>query len=464
MRLRPLSLAAMIAGLIVGYLFHQDRLSAQTTGINSGAGVVIDASGVLRMNVVPDPDGRLIASRVAAARAALPAEIARPSELRKVSLTRLEKAIAAAVERGETPTDEMKYLAGLTSVKFAFLYPETGDIVLAGPAGGYATDLTGRARSLTDGSAVIELQDVIAALRAFPPTGASTPVIACSIDPTPEGLARMQDYLKSVGTTVTPAMTERLVMGLRESLGNQKVTITGISPKTHLAEVLVEADYRMKLIGIGLETVPADVKIPSYVSATRPGEGSRNALQRWYFTPKYDGVVVTEDRSAMELVGQGVELIGVDEMVKRDGSRVGTGTGESRASKQFTTAFTKEYSKLAERSPIYDQLRNVIDLSIVAAYIQDNDWYGKADWDLGVLADESVMSVETGVAPVEVGTAVNAVWRGSSLMTPIGGGVNIQPRKAIDEEHVKVNDNGSIAAARKAIDKAGIPADRWWWD
>lgn len=44
-----------------------------------------------------------------------------------------------------------------------------------------------------------------------------------------------------------------IAAGLKENLGLQVVSIDGISPQTHFAQVLVEADYRMKLIGIGLE-------------------------------------------------------------------------------------------------------------------------------------------------------------------------------------------------------------------
>ena len=45
--------------------------------------------------------------------------------------------------------------------------------------------------------------------------------------------------------------------GMRNSKGLQSISVNGISPKTHFATVMVEADYRMKLIGIGLrETRP----------------------------------------------------------------------------------------------------------------------------------------------------------------------------------------------------------------
>ena len=202
-----------------------------------------------------------------------------------------DAAIAALREAGYVvvpvePTEAMLYLAGLQKVKYVFYYPETGDIVLAGPAEGWATDLSGRVRGISTGSPVVELQDLVVALRAFPPAGRSSPVITCSIDPTKEGLANMQEFLRRIGATATPNQTKFIVDGLRRSLGLQNVTISGIPADTHFAQVMVEADYRMKLIGIGLEQPP--VKMVSWISKVSPGTLSRNALQRWYFVPNYE--------------------------------------------------------------------------------------------------------------------------------------------------------------------------------
>ena len=73
----------------------------------------------------------------------------------------------------------------------------------------------------------------------------------------------------------------------------QMITVGGVSAKTHFAQVLVEADYRMKLIGIGLEQPP--VRLKSYVARANPSQVGRNALQRWYFVPDYQCVRVSED-------------------------------------------------------------------------------------------------------------------------------------------------------------------------
>ncbi len=152
----------------------------------------------------------------------------------------------------------MKYLAGLLRIQYVFFYPETGDIVLAGPAEGFAEDPVGRIRGLTSGRPVLQLQDLVTAMRAYPPAGNKLNVIGVSIDPTPEGLERLRQTLASIGRTIRPGDDVRLAATLREALGLQTVSVQGISPKSHFAQVLVEADYRMKLIGIGLEQPPRE--------------------------------------------------------------------------------------------------------------------------------------------------------------------------------------------------------------
>src|SRR6185369_16914455 len=103
--------------------------------LTPGAGVVIDANGLLRTQVFQDPTGQVMRERIAQAKAAQ-GEVGNPSPLRKISLNRLEKAIDDLATGGRKPTDDMKYLAGLTRIKYVFFYPDTGDVVVAGPAEG----------------------------------------------------------------------------------------------------------------------------------------------------------------------------------------------------------------------------------------------------------------------------------------------------------------------------------------
>ena len=58
----------------------------------------------------------------------------------------------------------------------------------------------------------------------------------------------------------------------RSQVGKQDIEVYGLDPRTRAARILVEADYRMKLVGMGLEEgVPG---VTSYLNLIKlaPGE------------------------------------------------------------------------------------------------------------------------------------------------------------------------------------------------
>jgi len=419
------------------------------------AGVIISAEGVFRVRPLTDKTGSLTRARMAESRTRLGGDVAKGSGLRKISLQRLEAALAERLSTGKEPTDEMRALAGLTRLQYVFYYPETRDIVIAGPAEGFFPDLTGRILGLASGRAVLELQDLIAALRAFPPGGKQHHTIAVSIDPSQEGLARMNQFLRTVRPG--PGDAQSLVEGLKQSQGLHNVTITGVPPRTHFAQVLVEADYRMKLIGIGIE--PPPVRMITYIDRAAAGE----SLQRWYFVPNYECVKTSEDELAMELVGQGVKLVGAGEVVAATGERSAAGH-QSKASTVFCRAFTDNYAKIAVAAPVYGQLKNLIDLSIAAAFIQRQDYYGQADWKGEILGNERQFAIEKYEVPKTVEPACTAVWKGSRLFTPIGGGVVIEALEAVQPQRRLKDDKGTVKEAHDGAKLSDLPNGQWWWD
>ncbi|MFM8496896.1 MAG: hypothetical protein ACKOEM_15470, partial [Planctomycetia bacterium] len=185
-----------------------------------------------------------------------------------------------------------------------------------------------------------------------------------------------------------------------------------------------------------------------------------NALQRWYFVPDYQCLRTAEDDLAVELVGHGVRLCGADEVVLPDGRRMGADKAD-KASKTFTEAFTRKYPEIAARSPVYAQLRNLVDLAVAAAWMQEHDAYGASGWSAATLCDEKACPIETLPVASEAETAIHAVWRGNRLLTPIGGGVTLVPRRALDAENLLSDDKGEVAAARTAVK---LPAEGWYWD
>lgn len=425
---------------------------------NPVAGIDVDAAGVLKVRQF---DPRLAKQRLAAARNKGDADVMRPVDLRKVSLNRLEAAIAARVAAGESIDQEMQALAGLTAVEYVFFYPETNDIVIAGPAEGFFADPTDRLIGMETGRPVVLLEDLVTALRAYAPGGNGTSVISVSIDPTAEGLQRMNQFLTSVRGRVRPSDARLLASRLKQNLGLQKVTFRGIPTSTHFARVLVEADYRMKLIGIGLERLP--VRLMSYVDRANPNTVSANAMERWYFQPNYDGIAVSEDGLAMKIKERGVQLVGANERVSQGGTRVASGR-VNKASQAFCKDFTDKFTQIAGQVRIYAELRQLIDVAIAAAYIQQQDFYGQAQWGMPVLMDESKVSVETYIAPSQVETAVNAIWKGNTLMTPLGGGVNLQPKMALSRDRVIVDSDGNNNRVKQSAGPSNLADGQWWWD
>ena len=167
-----------------------------------GSGVVVDPQGVLRVLAMSDSNLSKIRHRSSIEQ--LPKNLRRPSKLRKVALGRLETALAATLESDGVLSDEIINLAGLTQIRYVFVYPATsdsrGEIVLAGPAEPWVEDSFGRAIGIESETPIVQLEDLAAAIRVFPPGQPADQLVGCSIDPTKEGLARMQSYLKRVGT------------------------------------------------------------------------------------------------------------------------------------------------------------------------------------------------------------------------------------------------------------------------
>ncbi|MFN9715620.1 MAG: hypothetical protein ACK57G_17695, partial [Planctomycetota bacterium] len=90
------------------------------------AGVEIDPQGVLHVRSV-DPQ---IAHKLRMATLqSIDPKTQIVSPMRKVSLNRLERYVAEALDRNERLDEEVLGLAGLTRIEYIFLMPDTNDIV-----------------------------------------------------------------------------------------------------------------------------------------------------------------------------------------------------------------------------------------------------------------------------------------------------------------------------------------------
>ena len=219
------------------------------------------------------------------------------------------------------------------------------------------------------------------------------------------------------------------------------------------------------MIAIGLE--PPPIRMATFASLLK---NAPNTMQRWWFSPEYECIKVTEDRLALQLFGDGVRLLTEDYQLTKDGrlEAIDKSTEEEKEkrvrkkaktpSELFSQAFTKKYEKIAEASPVFAQLRNAVDLLVIATYFKKESIFEKANWKPTLLLDEEAMPVEIMPAIKKAPCAANAFWKGSRLLAPAGGGVSIKPSLAF--EKVKADDSGSLKRAREAVK----PAEEWWWN
>jgi hypothetical protein len=419
-------------------------------------GISFDAEGVLRVKAFTDPTEALVAQRIAAARLVLAGDLRKASAARKISVVRLLAAMTSLVESGKSPTDVMQKLAGLTRITSAFCYPDRNDIVLVGPAEPWAEDISGRTVGLVSGKPTLLWEDLAEALRVYRSGPLAHGFVGCTINPRAEGLARLVRFQRTIPRSIPQnqqqQVAQHVARGVRKSLGMADVVVFGVAPNTHFAAVMVEADYRMKRIAIGVERPP--VRMTTFAAAMTTAHNG--TLERWWFTPAYEGVRMSPDGLAMQIVGQGVQLQTEYKHVLSDGTIIDAGRKPSRATRAFATSFTKRYDAIAAASPVYAQLRQLTDWLIIAAFLQKHDWYTKASWDPEVLDERTAGEMkQPRTAPV----VVNTFWKKNRMFTPAGGGVTIQADKAISAAAV----DKTLTKSRPAIDR-DHDATVWWWD
>jgi len=380
-----------------------------------------------------------------------------------VSLTRLEREAQIRWAFGKLPTESMRMLAGLQRVKYVFVYPDTGDIVIAGPAGGWRTDSEGRQVSAEGNTPVLHLDDFVEVLRNARGHGGK---FTCSITPRRENLAAAQTYLnESAKRPLHADQRTAWLSQVRKLVGKQVIEVAGLEPRSRAARVIVEADYRMKLVGLGLEE--GVYGLTNYLDSIEvPANGSPPGMSvlRWWFAMNYDALKATRARNAFELQGQGVKVLSENEMLGERGERIHTGAADE-LNQQFTQGFTQHFAALAVKYPIYAELRNVFDLALVAAICVSQDLPGKTHWHMTHFGDPQRYQVELGVAPAEVETVVNhRVIRQKHIVAGVSGGVSADPSPFVLPTNIKIDDYGALEAEHVGATPKDLPRDAWWWD
>ena len=425
-------------------------------------GVFVDPRGLLR-KLPPATDRSLIAIRASAALATHTGDPRRKSILRKISLNRLEREVQMLHAQGRDPDEAMQTLAGLKRIKYVLIYPETGDIVLAGPAGDWRRDAEGRFVEAESSQPVVNLDDLVVTLRnAYSETGR----FGCSITPRKDNLAAAQAVNdKWAKQPLKPSQREKWLAEFRDAVGRQDIEIYGVDPRTRTGRVIVEADYRMKLVGIGLEE--GTLGVESYLDSIEVGKDGKAppmSVLRWWFTLNYDALSATDSRDAFELKGPGVKVLSENELLTETGERKHTGKSDE-LNTRFAESFTKHFEALAAKYPVYADLRNIFDLSLVAAVIHSHDLPAQTNWHMTHFGPEGAYEPELGIAPAEVESVMNhKLVGGKHIIAAVSGGVTVDARELAATQAVKTDTYGLLKTERSGAAPQNLPRGAWWWD
>jgi hypothetical protein len=446
----PLSVAIVVIGCI---LTNSPARAQFATPLFRGVvgGVSIDADGVVQAATEQDRTGVLKELRNQVIQPQGP--IAEAVKLRMVSLSKLQAEIARAVAAGETLSDEVRYLAGLQRVEYLFVYPDRQDIVLAGPAEGWKIRDDATVVGITTGRPVLQLEDLLTALRSV--KASQQQAITVSIDPTPEGEVALRKVLSQFRTDVgfDPASVEP---AMKQAFGPQVVTLTTVPNTTRMAQTLVAADFRMKSLAMNLETSPI-AGLPSYMEMIRDNPTLGGTQPRWWMACEYDALLHSEDAMAWQLTGQGVKALTEEEFVDVKGTRTSAGK-KNKLAQKWADQFTQKFDELCTHNSAFGDLRNVMDLNVIATLIAAHQMEQKAGVDLSLLSESS-------------GQLQTPVWHTPKLIPPqcsfvkgragwkvsASGGVEINPWRVVSEQ---TKPSQTVALVRE---KAG-QSNHWWWN
>ena len=464
--------------VVLGLLLVPPALFAQTNtgGGNQGGGIGgnqgggqggggvggiwIDAKGVISATTVDSSKFSALDKkrREALAGEILPADVNRPSALRKVSLVQLERYCQSFADNGEPLPLPAQFLAGLYQIGYLFVDEQRGDLILAGPADGFAPDEVVRMLTLESGRMPLRLDDLLVALRTIRPGT----VVGCSIDPVPERLVALQQYLARNSGPAPVSVGMSRYKEMSKVLGQQSIRVMGVPSDTHFAAAMVEADYRMKLISLGLERPPVK-GMTSHLALVRPGA---NSMQRWWFAPRYESIQTTPERNVFQLVGPRCQLLSEQELVDASGNR-SAALNKIASTEKFAQIFTEKFPELADTSPIFGELRNLFDIAVLTALIEREQLINRIGWLPGVFFDREQLIVNSTPAPTSVPTAFSYRRSGSRLIIGlIGGGVDLNPQQVLDRLPYSNDAADQLAGQRirGIVPPADAAPELWWWD
>ncbi|MEY3174044.1 MAG: hypothetical protein RLZZ436_1958 [Planctomycetota bacterium] len=440
----------ILAGLCLGGLAVPAAAQQGGGGPGGGGGgqlpggILIRADGLIDGAAASIPAAGLRQRRQQAEKL-LPEALRTPSVHRSVSLRRLDVELSRLLADSEPLPADIRFLAGLTRID-EIVFDESGDVVISGPAEGFAPASGGRVMGLETGRPVLCLEDLLTALRA--------PEIlercGCSIDPDSARLAESQAWLRANATPATLQVAQARMEHMIRLMGRWNVTTFGVPEDSRMSLSMVEADYLMKRLAIGVERSGVG-GLKSTLQLAKPGD---NMMRRWWFTAAPGYLSSSADRSLWLLSGPRFQLLAQEEIMASDGTLIDADDLRG-SSEEFARLFNERREELVRRHAAFADLQNLFDVLVVAGLLRGAIEGGQLSWTPQVLTSEGLLSTAGYVVPRQTLPLLNTRQSpGGPLIGAFSGGVVLRIQKLLSE---------AATAVREPQRSGGEFADGEWW-
>ena len=250
--------------------------------------------------------------------------------------------------------------------------------------------------------------------------------------------------------------TPDLVDDIQTAMGEHIISLTGVPKDTRFSQVLVAADYRMKRLAMGLAQSKAK-NLPSVIELAAKARNKMRGAPRMWMECNYEPMATDESRDVWELRGQGVRVLTENAFHDKDGVSV-VAKKENKFASKWADNLTERYEEISKSETVFGDLRNLMDLSVVAAVIERESLVDKTGVDISNLLNDNIR-YESRPVPETLPTQcsfINVAAKG--YIVTASGGVQVDSWSVAEKSEVVagVEKIGQIALAAHT--------DRWWWN
>lgn len=409
---------------------------------------LVHAQGTITLQGVYIDAGKVLRTRQVTPKTPFRPDVREGQSVCYVSLPRMFAELRRRVEANEPIPESLLYLDGMVKLQSVHVDVERHDLIIAGQAETWDAGDVQRPRGKRTGRPALRLDDLVVALRSMGPDSRIRE-FGCTLEQSPNAVDRVRDLQTRLARSRS-ASGAQVAAALKEAIGPLDAKFFGVPDDSRVALVCVECDYLMKRLSLGLDRAPV-TGLQSYLSLS----SGTSLFNRFWFTVKYDPLLVSEDGQRIEIRGQGLQVLASNSPTSND--------VQNPAAKKFADDFTASFPKLEEAIPAFADLHNVADLAVLAALITEDRLYEQAGWDPAWILKPDGYRPAPVVVPKQAETLVNASTKGRRTVT-CAGGVHVAPqsvlktRQSVRGEATPVSGTTSTESQRP---RQIIPPENW---